>query len=104
MNRCGVGAKAVALTNSKRVEIVEVDMSELTQNSYDDLHREGSSEGCKDFVPSRKNSKRRSYELPSKSNQETPNQATKLEFQDSAIVAIILYELRIGGKKDSIHT
>jgi len=72
MNCRGVGAKAVASPNGKRAEIFEVEMSELTQNRYKDLHRESSSEEDTYFVPSRNNSKRRRCESPSNSNQETP--------------------------------
>ena len=59
INCRGVDANAVASLNGKRVETVEVEMSELTQIMYKDLHRETSSKEDTYVVPSRKNSKRR---------------------------------------------
>ena len=71
INQYGAGANAAASPNAKRVETGKVEISELTQDAYEDLHRESCSEEDKDCVLSRKNSKKRRYELPSKQNQDS---------------------------------
>ena len=59
MNHCGVDVKAAASPNGKRIETVKAEMPDLTQDVYEDLHKESSSKEDAYFFPPRKSSKRR---------------------------------------------
>ena len=57
MNHRGVGTKEIIFPNGKRDKTVEVDMSELTKNTCQGLHRESSNKEDEYVVLSRKNSR-----------------------------------------------